>query len=188
MKYFQNLNKLIVKYILNKENREFENRPLFIKDVSFIYDVNSFNNNCYDHQRPCIISLLDGRTNNQSMMEFERNFKVLDKLISNEELKLLSFSWVNSTCNVYKLLIKTNITKKLSVESLPNIIVFYPNRNVSSNFIGSFTEKSILKFLKNLAKGKTIYNQNITITQDDFSNKNCDQIREYINHGKLYIT
>lgn len=82
-------------------------------DVGFINDTKAFREKCSRRKKPCLISFLDGRTNLNSMRQFDSNFKELDKFILQKKSSKLSLSWVNGTCQVNYFNIRLVLLKNL---------------------------------------------------------------------------
>ncbi len=150
-----------------------EEKPV-TKDVAFFSNTEDLELNCLQSKKLCVIGLLDGRTNQDSIKSFDNGMKVLDKLLIDDKTKPFTFGWVNATCqNEFITKMNTN------AESLPNIVVYIPHKELYANLIGTFDYENILFFLENTLRGRVPLN-NLTKKELTLKDIKCEDIKERV--------
>jgi len=72
------------------------------QDISLIHDNQSLKTECLKGKKLCILGFLDGRSNKDSVKQFENSMKILENIEgeSRKKSRHTSFGWVNATCHV----------------------------------------------------------------------------------------
>jgi hypothetical protein len=104
---------------------------------------------CHKDIKLCLLGLLDGRPNKESMRDFDKHFKALEEVANSKLSKHYEFGWVNATCqqgfashfNAYP-------------ETLPGAVAILPSVNKYAIMFGSFEKENIKIFVDRLLEGK----------------------------------
>jgi hypothetical protein len=161
--------------VKKEEHKQIENELHLKEEITYIEHYESYKSFCEEKGKPCILAFLDGRKNNNSLIEFGKSLRIIDKIRSNPKHYIYSVSWINATC-------QTNLTRKFSIDLFPNIVLYLPIKNLSSILIGSFDEKKIMKFISKFANGSAHYNHNMTVLAEDFNQVKCENLQESIDN------
>ena len=111
------------------------------------------------------------------MKSFDNGMKALDKLLIDDKTKPFTFGWVNATCQ-NEFITKMNV----NVESLPNLVVYVPHKELYANLIGTFDYENILFFLENTLKGRVPLN---SLNKNELTLKDikCEDIKEKVDEN-----
>jgi hypothetical protein len=145
------------------------------KEKKTLIQVNNYSNlekECLNKRKACFIALLDGKKNPNSEANFERNIKVLNELVNDPVEKPFTYLYLNATC-YEEILLDFNI----SVDSLPNALVYIPSKEVYTSMIGTFDKESIDSFLSTVIQGR-ISMQSATKEKFKFNEKDCSSMIE----------
>lgn len=97
------LSLFINQYFATSETKPIEKEEVEEKqDITFINDKAALVKNCIKNKKLCVIGFLDGRTNKDSMKQFDNSIKILENvaLSSRKKNHPASYGWVNATCQV----------------------------------------------------------------------------------------
>ena len=154
-----------------KINEEVEEEK---KDIPFISDNQNFKKVCLKGKKLCILGFLDARTNKDSLRQFENSIKILENVNSSlrKKQRPATFGWVNATCH-------TEFASQMNInsESLPNLVVYVPSKDLYASLIGTFDHDTIVSFVERVLKGKvSLYK--IEKEKLTFAERKCEEIKE----------
>jgi hypothetical protein len=144
------------------------------KDIPFISNQSALNKYCFNGKKICILGFLDARVNKDSTKQFENSIKTLEgvELSLRQKSRPASFGWVNATCHSdFSSLLNINI------ESLPNLVVYVPSKNLYTSLIGTFEQDTIVNFLDKVIQGKVSMNS-IEKSKLNMTERICEDIKE----------
>lgn len=117
--------------------------------MKYIANNKSLKSQCHKDLKLCLLGLLDGRPNKDSIKDFERHIKALEEVANSKLSRHYEFGWVNATCqhgfaahfNAYP-------------ETLPGVVAILPHVNKYAIMFGSFEKENIKIFVDRLLEGK----------------------------------
>ena len=118
-------------------------------DINYISNNKDFKNICNSNVKLCLISLLDGRHNEESMLSFNKYFDVFEDYANKVDNHNIEYAWVNATCQY-------NFIKQFDVDinNLPIIFGYLPTQNKYTLMFTSFEYDNIDDFVNSILGGK----------------------------------
>ena len=143
------------------------------KDLIYFSNNKALKRDCHSDLKLCLIGLLDGRTNKDSISTFDKHIRILESSANSKLSKHIEFGWVNATC-------QTNFSAHFNAhpDNLPGVIALIPKAKKYAIMYGSFEKENINGFVDRILNGK--------MHLDDFDNDkiylknaiNCLEIKE----------
>lgn len=145
------------------------------KEKKALIHANNYNKletECLNKRKACFIAILDGRENEEIKKTFDKNIEVLNALVNDKDEKPFTYLWLNATCHS-DLLLEFGV----SVDSIPNALVYVPSKEVYTTMIGTFDKSSIDTFLGRAIQGK-ISMQSANKDKFKFKDVDCSLLKE----------
>jgi len=139
-------------------------------EFKLVNDNETFKQECENKGKPCVIGFLNNNFLNKK--NFDLSMSALEKVLESKKVKSFSFIWVNGTCQT-EILNKFNV----QVESLPNLAIYYPQKEFFSNLIGIFDSDKIISLMENFLVGKVSLAK-LNLNDITFKQIKCEEIQE----------
>ena len=99
--------------------------------------------------------------------------KILEEVLNKNNNKPYSFGWINATCH-------DSLSNNFNInnESLPNLVVYVPSKDVYVSLLGSYDVENINYFIERIMQGKVHFNR-IDREKIKLPPLKCEEIKEY---------
>jgi len=141
------------------------------KDLKYISNNKTLKKECTEDLKYCLLALLDGRQNKNSIKEFDKHIEILESVANNKVGNRYEYAWVNATCQV-------NFAAHFNAQpdNLPGVVALLPQVKKYAVMYGSFEKDNINYFIDSVLNGK--------IPLEEFNNEkiylknaiNCEEI------------